>query len=385
VKFSSIQLYSVGTLGYGSAATALLATPAASDTNGNFTISASYTCPAGGKIYIVATQGDSGSGNNANLALMSTLGTCPVTAVQVNIDEVTTVASVWALSPFMTGKTNIGSPSTTQALAGMAEAFTDVNTLVNITSGTSPGTAAPSGSVVPTATIYTLANALAACVNSAGGTAGQSNGCGNLFTAASSGSVPTDTITAAMNIAQHPAANVSSIYTLSTPQTAFQPGLSSQPNDFTLAVTFTGNMSAPSALAADASGNVWIANKTGNTLTELSSNGSLLSGAGDTGSLNAPSALAFDPSGNLWVTNSGNNTLSKFTSSGTAAANSPYSGGSMSSPNGIAFDSLGNGWISNNVATGILTEVVPGAGSTATFTSTTPSANNHFAVGVNPH
>ena len=125
----------------------------------------------------------------------------------------------------MAGPTNIGSPSTTQALAGISAAFTDVNTLVNISGGISPGTSAPAGAVVPTATIYTLADALAACINSAGGTAGQSNGCGMLFTAASSGSVPTDTITAAMNIAQHPATNVSSIYTLATPQTAFQPGL----------------------------------------------------------------------------------------------------------------------------------------------------------------
>ncbi len=61
----------------------------------------------------------------------------------------------------------------------------------------------------------------------------------------------------------------------------FQTGLSTQPSDFTMAVTFTGNMSAPSALAADASGNIWIANKTSNTVTELSQNGTLLSpGAG---------------------------------------------------------------------------------------------------------
>ena len=381
VKTSSIQIYSVGTSGYGSAATALLGTPATSDVNGNFSISASYTCPAGGLIYIVSTQGDSGSGNNANLALMSTLGVCPVTGVHVNIDEVTTVASVWALSPFMTGSTNIGSPSTTQALAGIAAAFTDVNTLANISTGNSPGAGAPAGSVVPTSTIYTLANALAACVNSAGGTAGQNNGCGNLFTAATSGAAPTDTITAAMNIAQHPATNIASIYALATPSSPFQPGLVSQPNDFSLAVTFTGNMNAPSALAADGSGNIWITNKTGNTVTELSQNGTLLSGTGITGSLNAPSAIAIDSGGQAWVTNKGNSTVSRLTSGGITGS-SPYSGGGLNAPVGISFDSAGNAWVANS-GTASMTKI---NSSGTTLTNYTPAgAAGPLAVGVNPH
>ncbi len=89
---------------------------------------------------------------------MSALGTCPVTSAVVNINEVTTVATVWALAPFMTGPTNIGSPSTTQALNGIAAAFADVNTLVNVPTGSSPGLTAPANATVPTALIYTLAN-----------------------------------------------------------------------------------------------------------------------------------------------------------------------------------------------------------------------------------
>jgi hypothetical protein len=383
VKTSTVNLYAAGTTGYGSAASLLASTT--TDTSGNFSITSSYTCPAGGQVYITATQGDSGSGNNPNLAMIAALGTCPVTSAIVNINEVTTVATVWALAPFMTGPTNIGSPSTTQALSGITAAFDDVNTLVNVPTGASPGLSAPSNATVPTALIYTLANIIAPCVNSAGGTAGQMNNCGALFTQTTITTAPTDTITAAMNIAQHPGTNVTNIYGLAATAPPFQTGLSTQPNDFTMAVTFTGNMSAPSALAADSSGNIWITNKSGNTVTKLSQNGALLSGTGYTNSLNAPSALAFDPSGNLWVTNSGSSTLSKFNSSGTPATNSPYSGGSMSGPSGIAFDSLGNGWITNNVAAGTLTEVVPGSGNTPTFSSYTPSATNHYAVAVNPH
>ena len=383
VKTSTVNLYAAGTTGYGSAATLLAST--STDTSGNFNITAPYTCPSGGQIYITAIQGDSGSGNNLNLAMMAALGTCPVTSAIVNINEVTTVATVWALAPFMTGPTNIGSPSTPQALSGIAAAFADVNTLVNVPTGVTPGLSAPTNATVPTALIYTLANIIAPCINSAGGTAGQMNNCGSLFTQTTITTAPTDTITAAMNIAQHPGTNVTNIYGLAATAPPFQTGLSSQPNDFTLAVTFTGNMAAPTALAADASGNIWIASKGNSKIVELAQNGTLLSGTGYTNSLNAPSALAFDPSGNLWVTNEFTSTLSKFNSSGTPAANSPYTGGGMSSPIGIAFDSQGNGWISNITATGTVTEVIPGSGSTPTFSSYTPSATNHYAVGVNPH
>jgi hypothetical protein len=391
VKTSTIQLYAAGTGGYGSAASLL--TPAVtSDSNGNFAITAPYTCPSGGQVFITATQGDSGSGNNPNLAMMAALGTCPVTSAVVNINEVTTVATVWALAPFMTptnfvtGPINLGSPSTTQALSGIAAAFTDVNTLVNLPTGASPGLAAPSNATVPSALIYTLANIISPCVNSAGGAAGSMTNCGSLFTNTTITTAPTDTIAAAVNIAQHPGTNVHNIYGLAATAPPFQSGLSTQPSDFTMAVTFTGNMSGPSALAADASGNIWIANKTGNTITELSQKGTLLSGTGYTNGLNGPAALAFDPSGNLWVTNTGGATVSKFNSSGTPAANSPYNGGgSMVNPNSIAFDSLGNGWITNNIAAGTLTEVVPGSGSTPTFFSYIPSATSHYAVAVNPH
>jgi len=385
VKQASVQLYAVGTSGYGSASSPL-GTAATTDNNGHFSIASGYTCPSGGLVYVVATGGDAGSGTNANLKMMSTLGVCPVSSDTVSINELTTVASVWALSPFMAGPTNIGSLSTPQALAGIAAAFADVNTLVSVPLGTSPGTAAPTNATVPTAAIYTIANILAACINTSG-TAGSNTSCSTLFTKTKVGSTtPTDTLTAAMNIAQHPATNVGPLYLLGAALAPYQTALSMQPSDFTLAVTFTGNMSAPSALAADSAGNIWIANKTGNTITELSQNGTLISGTGYVNRLNAPSAVAFDPNGNLWVTNSGNNTLSVLYGTAPLAMNlSPFSGGSMSSPNGIAFDSLGHGWVSNNVAAGTLTEFVPAIDLTPTFSTYTPAGGAHYAVAVNPH
>jgi len=354
VSGSIIQLYAAGATGYASAASPLIASTVTSKSDGSFSIAGDYTCPsANSLVYITATQGNSGYTNNPNLSLMAALGPCGNlnSSTFIFIDEVTTIGSVWALSPFMTGPANVG--STASNAIGLTNAFADVNTLVNTVTGVAPGPALPVGATVPASEIDTLADILAACVNSAGGTAGDGSACGNLFSAANPGgtpgSAPTDTITAAMNIAQHPALNVSSLYAIATPTAPFQPTLGSQPNDFTIAVNYTGgNLSSPSALASDAAGNVWVANSGGNTVTELNHTGAVLSGSGYTGNLNAPSAIAIDAAGNVWVTNKGSNTVTKLTSSGSIASGSPFTGGGLSLPAGIAFDSTGNAWISNS-------------------------------------
>jgi PKD repeat protein len=68
----------------------------------------------------------------------------------------------------------------------------------------------------------------------------------------------------------------------------------------------------PSAIALDGAGNAWTANEPGVSyagtpgISELSSSGSFMSGPGGYtggGQLSDPSSLAVDPSGNVWVTN----------------------------------------------------------------------------------
>ena len=370
---ATIQLYAASVSGYASAASPLIASSVTSGNDGSFSITGTYTCPsASSLVYITASQGNPGSSNNPNLAMMAALGPCGnlSSSTFVFIDEVTTVGSVWALSPFMTGSANVG--STASNVIGLTNAFADVNTLVNTATGVAPGPALPSGASVSEAEIDTLADILATCINSGGGTAGDGSACGSLFAAANPGgtpgSAPTNTITAAMNIAQHPTLNIGSLYALVAATAPFQPTLASQPNDFTIAVNFTGgNLSSPSALASDSSGNVWVANSSGNTVTEFSHTGAVLSGSGYTGSLNAPSAIAIDAAGNVWVANKGNNTVSKLTSTGSVASGSPYTGGSMNLPAGIAFDSNGDAWISNSGSASV-TEINSTGSSIVNFT-----------------
>jgi hypothetical protein len=387
ISGATIQLYSVGTGGYGSAAAPLIASTVKTLADGSFNISTAYNCPsASAQVYITATQGDSGFTNNPNAALMAALGPCgnlgPATFIW--IDEVTTIGSVWALSPFMTGPANIGATATNST--GIANAFLDVNTLVNTATGVASGPALPAGATVPINEINTLADILAACINSSGGIAGSATACGTLFSAANPGgtlgTAPTDTITAAMNIAQNPALNITSLYSLVQSTPPFQPTLGSKPNDFTIAVNFTGgNLSSPSALASDSFGNLWIANAGGNTVTEFSHNGTVLSGTGFVNGLNSPSAIAIDGVGAAWVANKGNNTVSKFTISGAPAA-APYTGGGLNKPTGIAFDSFGNAWVSNNGSASV-TEI-NSAGST--LTDYTPAgASAPLGIAVSPH
>ena len=101
------------------------------DANGNFSISGDYTCTAGQQVYILATGGNPGlpvGQTNPALALMAAIGACPdgqsdfaSTVPYININEVSTVAAVYALSGFMTDATHISSAATPGALQGISK------------------------------------------------------------------------------------------------------------------------------------------------------------------------------------------------------------------------------------------------------------------------
>jgi hypothetical protein len=361
----SVQLYAAGTTGYGASATPLLSSPVLSDSSGNFSITGGYTCPSStSQLYIVATGGNPGLAagtNNAAIALMAALGPCGFYGGQytldpnsfITINEVTTVASVYALSAFMGGDATHVGTSSTNAI-GLANSFQIVNNLVNTTMGATLAATPAGNGVSPQATVNTLGDILASCVNSDGtGTL-----CSTLFVAAtpSGGTAPTDTIQAIFDIARNPANNVSVLYGLASPTPPFQPTLASAPNDWTLGVTYTGGgLTNPQGMAIDGSGNVWIANNgtapNTSSITELSSNGTILSGAsGYTGGgMSFALGIAIDPSGNAWVTAYGNGNVIKLNSSGVIlSGTNGFTGGGLDSPLSIAIDGAGNAWVTDS-------------------------------------
>jgi len=159
-------------------------------------------------------------------------------------------------------------------------------------------------------------------------------------------------------------------------------------------------LTQPVAVAVDASGNLYIADRASNTVREVaastgvisnalsgsapgiagrsvSASGSAAAGPG----LSHPSAVALDPTGNIYVLDQASSTVSRFspsTGSLTIVAGSPaglsgYSGDNgkatgaqLNLPSGMAFDSLGNLYIADTAnnrirevaaSTGVITRV----------------------------
>lgn len=407
VSGSHVYLFAASTLGNGASSTSLLNTSASgvstdsagngyvtSDAGGGFTITGDYTCPANALVYAAAVAGNPGlgAGNwNAAITLVTALGACsslsPSTFIAIN--ELTTVASVWALAPFTYDLTDLGADvNNTQ---GLSQAFAAVTELVDTSTGALPGPSLPAHAVLPIAQMNTIADILASCINSQGGVAGDGTTCGNLFTAATpSGTTsPNDTFTAALRLAQNPSLSPASLFALVPSFAPFQPTLSAPPTDWTLAIQYKpAGLSTPKALAIDAGGNVWIANcgsancaTTGvGSVTKLANSGALL-GTTSAGGLNIPYALAIDLNGNAWIANNGGNSVTELNPALDPVA-AAYTGSSLSQPNSIAIDTYGDAWLTNTNSD-LLSEF--SSAGVAQTPTTVPGVTAPVALAINPH
>ncbi len=381
VSNATMHLYAVSTSGYGAASTSLLTKTVTTTSTGSFSIAGDYTCPTGALVYIVATQGNPGTAsataNNSALAMMAGLGTCSsIAGTKISINELTTVASVWALSPFMTSYSAVGTSATN--VQGITNAFATINNIVTVSTGTMPGPTLPTGATLPTTLINTIADILATCINTVDQTGGGfSSDCSSLFSyTPNTKGTPTDTIQAAINLSQNPAESLTSLTQLiSAIGAPYQPALSSPPTSWTLAINYVGGgLSNPKAIATDASGNVWVANNGNNSVTKLSDIGAASSGTNGftAGNISAPTAIAIDAAGTPWIANS-TNTLTHLTATGTLT--SFVTGGGLNAPSGIAIDSNGDIWVSN-AGNSTLSEFTSGGTALSTTTGYTGGGLN---------
>jgi hypothetical protein len=384
VAGSHMYVYAAGVTGYGGSATSLLLADSSgsfptsadgdgnyyitTDANGSFALDGDPTCDAGTELYLLSRGGSIGTAEpNAAISMLASLGPCPSSATVTSptpmavVNEVSTVAAAYALAGFAVGPTHIGSSGTTAAQTGIANAFANADNLYNLTSGAAGALAVtPAGNgLVPQALINTLANMLQACNGSESEASSQ---CALLFAnaASSNGVEPTDTATAAINIAHSPGTGVGTLFGLQAMGAAvFQPSLSGAPSDFTIAVTFSGGgLSSPEFIAIDAAGDAWVPNTGGNTVTEISSTGAFLSGdqGFGGGGLTLPLGVAVDEMGNAWLVNGGSSgDVVEFSSVGTVLSGGGYGGGTLTLPEALAVDGLGNVWVASNQGT--LTEL----------------------------
>jgi hypothetical protein len=414
---ASVQLYAAGSNGNRSTATAI-GSAIATDTTGAFHISAPYTCPFNlSVLYVIARGGQTTPTGPTNpaIVLMATLGACNTISntATFTVNEATTVASAYALAQFITVGGNVGATSTN--FSGLLLAAGSEANLVNTTTGQAPGVNFPATGTPPAPILNALADTLNACIVSA-------SACSSLYSATTvSGSTPSNTLDAMINLARNPATGAAALFTLSGQSTAFAPVPDGIPSDWTMYATYAGGgMNAPSGLGIDSAGNVRVANYfstasfftntgtpsipngvTGNNLlnsyglavdqndyawipneqTSFAINGGLgtvvvfnsagqpISGTSgfSQGGLNFPVSIAIDTNGNSWVVDYGNSHLTLMTNSGTPlSGTSGYTTQGFEFPVAVAVDSKCYGFVANQSGDTI-TRVAPDGSAFANF------------------
>jgi hypothetical protein len=390
-----LYLYAANNTGYGASSISLLNSSGSNtqeDNNGNYyvttgsdgswAITGDYTCPStDSELYLYAVGGNPGlpaGSNNPSIGLLGALGICQANStlsptLYVVINEVTTIAAAYALSGFATDATHVSSSGTPLALTGIANAFANAGNLANINTGNALTTTPAGNGTAPQVIVNTLADLLAACVNTTGVVSGPTNptDCYTLFndtlSGGATGTVPTNTANAAIYLAHNPGANLdalASLYETLTADLPFQPavvvGGDSNVNDLTVSIVYTaGGLDRPVGIAVDAAGNVWLANEEGTSVTELSSLGVALSGANgfSGGGISGPWGVAIDGQGHVWVANLLASTMTEL--SNTGAVLSPGDGypNAYFSLGGVgvimAIDGAGNVWIAGGNGGGV--------------------------------
>jgi streptogramin lyase len=148
-----------------------------------------------------------------------------------------------------------------------------------------------------------------------------------------------------MNIAHNPGRNVNALNNLPKANAAFEPTLGNNPPEaWTIAITYTagGSLAHPAGVAADQAGNIWIANTSSNSVTELAPTGIAISGGtGYAVGQSGLGAIAIDQNGNAWVPGNNTASLTKISKSGST---STYAGGGLGVTNSLAIDGLGMVW-----------------------------------------
>ena len=240
IEGASVQMFVMADAGSGAASQAVLASPVQTANDGSFTLTGTLTCPLlSSQTYLIASGGRSVSSvgqENKAAVLMTYTGACEDVLAQhtVQINELTTVGSIWPLVSFISSASAIGTDPA--HVTSLNDAGNLAQELFQASTGAIPGPKLAPGAVAPTDKLRMLGALISACAISAGGVAGDDSQCGRLFAATRypGSATPTNTFQAAVAIALHPEQNVSSIYQL----LAGNPSnpVTSQPADFFLNV-----------------------------------------------------------------------------------------------------------------------------------------------------
>jgi hypothetical protein len=319
--------------------------------DGRFALASDETVGADVTLYVVAKggvpSGNSGSGDNPAIAMLSVLGNSPPSTVVIN--EMTTVASVWTHNQFIDGTAIKGHALGLRIAAGNVPSFVDLQT-----GGRGPIIQDPlnSGQTPTMANFATLSDLLSGCA-----TRMKPDACSRLFAAATppKGSAPIDTLTAAQAIARYPWYQPERLFRLldefypvpagkTMRAVPFMPYLSFPPSAWVLPLKFDGGgYRAGGKAMFDSEGNLWVGDNftigwqgqdklwQGNA-TKFAPNGKPLSpittGFAGGGMQGGTFGAAVDAKDNAWLTSYGGKSIAVFDKNGKP----------LTPPEGITFD-----------------------------------------------
>jgi subtilisin-like proprotein convertase family protein/sugar lactone lactonase YvrE len=147
-------------------------------------------------------------------------------------------------------------------------------------------------------------------------------------------------------------------------------------------ITFVGGLNAPSAVAVDGSGNVFVALQFDNTIERYTPNGQHTTFVNAGAGLSSPLGLTFDGAGNLYVANLATGLNDGFVVKISPAGVQTLVATNLNVPIGLAFDSAGNLYVSEYANDDIL-KITP-AGVVSTFT-TFPANSNPWGIALAPN
>jgi len=231
--------------------------------DGSFDLAIGGESSGAGVLYLIAKGGvaKAGAGNRPNpaIALMATLGTAPPQRVTIN--ELTTVASAWTGAQFLNGTAMSGNALGLRIAAGNVPNLVDLQT-----GGLGPVIQDPlnSSQTSTLAKFNTLGNLLSACARTP-------NACNKLFevTTPPGGAAPTNTLSAAQNIARNPSHRAQELFALLDEfypvpsgkhwrDVPHIPYLNFAPRAWTLSLVYAGGgLNSLGGIAIDSEGNLW--------------------------------------------------------------------------------------------------------------------------------
>ena len=402
VADGQVVVYEYGSSGYGSAGTALAVTT--TDSNGDFTVnySCSATATANTPVYILSIGGQPGINLPANSAIVlgAGLGTCSASQNEyVIINEVSTTALAFSLSHFFsTSTTDLFTSDHFGAPASLTQAIQLVNSgLIPQITSVQDGYPQPSTATFTneSSKILTIADILGSCVNSIGPS---SPACTQLFlntTPPGSTTRPADTLQAAVNMALYPSQNVGPLYSLvaASGSSAFSGSLAVQPNDWTLAVSYTspnlglGNQYFDvTTLDIDSSGRVWFPSNVPGAggLAYFDPSGAGFSSVFAAPGLVRPTQVAIDINGVAWTNDLDTGTVAGFPGSNPTTPITFNLPGTISNSLTVRDDnSLTVSVLNNSSAMPSLAEIAAGGTSyVAIPNTTTPGSQGYLGVSL---